>query len=592
MKTKMNQRAFTLYTALLSFVLILLAGLLVNTMINAERVSNEVILEVQAQSRMQSLADLTRADALQVVNYGIRNAIEEYTQQLDNPYLYAQQTTQWQDVIDDFSAFFFGAQNGSVIAGRIAANLHVIVQSGPRRIAGYTVTIQGGNETDLKLAIENVFAQTVSSGQNFLQVVKCTDATPPIECVGTFYVNLDFSQISDTEYEQLPSIHVKDDATGRELVEPVIPRGKFRIYVPLRIFRALKYAHEIAQGSLAGGGGILSPQFHAHLGELGVGMCDEFFGAAAINCGYRNAPFTRAPSPVGPSDPSPPIQGGNLCPADNVPPPIEHFMPKHVPLYCDALAIQFFPALCPQGTSTVIAYYDPADGVSRGQALSQLTQGLINQQVNVTIGNIPQSNDFVLLNNNVQIQPQVNSYDTKTISFQGINSLDSVAKCTKLTNTNVTLQFEERNLNYVVVDTRGPLHYEIKIVDSFAANLNTNQCIAYCLEEPALNVFIVGPTFTNNGPCAATACAPPGSYAPVCGNGYREYGEECDPQEQQSSCQGGDVCSSTCTCGPPPSLCVGSGPNGQLEPPEECDDGNNNNNDACSNTCRNNPPSP
>ena len=43
--------------------------------------------------------------------------------------------------------------------------------------------------------------------------------------------------------ERLPFIRVTDDATGRTITEPVIPRGKFRIYVPLRIFKALVCAH-------------------------------------------------------------------------------------------------------------------------------------------------------------------------------------------------------------------------------------------------------------------------------------------------------------------------------------------------------------
>lgn len=515
----MGQRAFTLFTALLGFILILLAGLLVNTMINSERVSNQVVLDVEAQSRMQSLADLTRADALQVVNYGIRNAIEEYTQTPDNPYLYAQQSTTWDSVIHDFSTFFFGAENGSIIAGRIAANLHVIVQSGPRRVGGFTVSIQGGNENDLKAAIETVLAQTNStgaggtSGQTFLQVVKCTENTPPVECVGTFYVNLDFSRIDDVQYEKLPSIHVRDETTGRELVEPVIPRGAFRIYVPLRLFRALKYAHEIAQGSaLASGGGLLSPAFHSHLGELGVGMCDEVDPAGEVVCGYRTKPFTLASLEMNAETQPPGVQGGNLCPSEQSGLGIfEQYFPTHVPLVCDSTAASL--GFCALGAN--ITYYNPQDASSRAAALTQLTQGIINSQVTVTLQNIPQTGDFELLTNEVDVRPTINSFITKDILFAGLTGLPfSQAKCSKLVNTNVTLRFEETNPNYIVVDSRAPLHYEVKIVDAFVANIHKNTCVSYCLAVDPNNP--IGGLFVNPDPgmgvCPISACAEEGKY--------------------------------------------------------------------------------
>lgn len=524
-----SSKGFTLFTALLSFILILLAGLLVNTMITSERTSNEVVLEVEAQSRMQSLADLTRADALQVVNYGIRNAIEEYSQNQGNAYPYSSQTLSWQSVQDDFSNFFFGSGNGSILAGRIAANLYVIVQSNPRKLAGYTITTKGGQEPEIKQAIQNVLSQTNAGSQSFLQVVSCESNTAPKDCVGTFYVNLDFSLLSDADYEKLPAIHVYDESTGRELVEPVIPRGKFRIYVPLRLFKALKYAHEIAQGQLANGGGLLSPAFHDHLGELGVGMCDSVDASGTVICGYRTAPFTPAAVSVGPNGPAAPITGGNLCPAEQAGLSLlESKYPKTVPLVCDTTAASL--GLCT--LNSTIASYNPSEAPSRASALTKLVQGIINSHVTVSLSAIPQSPDFQLLTNQLNIQPSISSFSTKDILFEGLaNVSPSEAKCSKLVNTNVTLRFEEKNLDYTVVDSRGPLHYEVRIVDSFVPQLSKNTCVSYCLDNSSgLGTFISPTLHPDAALCPQTACSAPSTYnpPPSCGNGVVNTGEECD----------------------------------------------------------------
>ncbi|MBM3282221.1 MAG: hypothetical protein FJY86_02675 [Candidatus Diapherotrites archaeon] len=546
-----TEKGFTLFTALLSFVLILLAGLLINTMINAERTSNEVVLEVEAQSRMQSLADLTRADALQVVNYGIRNAIEEYSQNQGNAYPYSSQTfagatpsAAWQNVQNDFSNFFFGQGNGSILAGRIASNLYVIVQSNPRTISGYTISTKGGQEPEIKQAIQSVLAQTNTTTQNFLQVVKCDHNTAPDKCVGSFYVNMDFSLLSDVEYEKLPAIHVYDEATKRELVEPVIPRGKFRIYVPLRIFKSLKYAHEIAQGQLAG---LLSQEFHDNLGKLGVGMCDGVDTSGEVICGYRTAPFTTASLSAGPNPPASPITGGNLCPSEqSAVSVIENNYPKNVPLICDAVADQL--NLCNAGQ--VVANYNPSEAPSRAAALAALVQQFINSHVTISLNNIVQTNDFQLLTNQIDIQPSVSSFATKDILFEGLKNISPTeGKCTKLVNTNVTLKFQENNLNYIVVDSRAPLHYDVRIVDSFVQNQSKTTCVSYCTSQSTLGQFINPDLDPASAVCSQTACSqtndPNYPILPTCGNGIVNFpSEECEPGMSFTLSDG-----TTATCG-------------------------------------------
>jgi hypothetical protein len=511
-----REKGFTLFTALLSFILILVAGLLINTMITAERTSNEVVLEVEAQSRMQTVADLTRADALQVVNYGIRNAIEEYTQTPDNQYPYSARTQKWQDVIDHFSNFFFGESGGSILAGRIASNLQIIVQSGPRKIGNYTIEIKGGQEPELKRAIQNALNETIAAGNEYVHVVQCDADTPPHECVGTFYVDLDFSLIDDEDYEKLPSIHVLDESTGRRIVEPVIPKGRFRIYVPLRIFKALKYTHEIAQGELAGGGGLLSEDFHNQLGALGVGLCDA--GA----CGYREEPFTVADEQIGPGRTAePPAVGGNLCPAEQAGlGNFENFYPRQVPLICDSTASSL--GLCALGET--ITTYDPAVGSSRAEAIATLTEGIIGESLSVALDGLEQSDDFRILDDSLNITVLSFGIPSKTISFEGVAGIPNTKSyCTKLTDTDVVIRFEETNEQYIVVDDRKPLKYEIRIVDSFSSDFEQEQCISYCLDSVGILDYIFGPPLASDaGVCPKTACAVPGSYDSNPGDGGGE----------------------------------------------------------------------
>ena len=70
------------------------------------------------------------------------------------------------------------------------------------------------------------------------------------------------------------------------------------------------------------------------------------------------------------------------------------------------------------------------------------------------------------------------------------------------------MQFEER-MNYVVVDARAPLHYNVKLVDNFSYSSTNDACTSYCLTTR------VGFTITGSydfSLCQQVKCAPPGTY--------------------------------------------------------------------------------
>ena len=109
----MNQRAFNLFTALVSFVLIMLAVLMVNTMTRTEERAIATVADLQQQSEMQTIADLRRGDAFQYVVFRIRHLMEEYFFRTD-VYIPVQKGRTWdQMVYDDFACARMGVNCGS-----------------------------------------------------------------------------------------------------------------------------------------------------------------------------------------------------------------------------------------------------------------------------------------------------------------------------------------------------------------------------------------------------------------------------------------------------------------------------------------------
>src|SRR3989344_5777779 len=88
-------KGFTLFTALVSIILIVLAVLLAQSMIRTERNVTDTISDIQEQQEMQAMADLARADAMQVFNFGIRYQIEQYLTNPQNSILITPDTWTW-----------------------------------------------------------------------------------------------------------------------------------------------------------------------------------------------------------------------------------------------------------------------------------------------------------------------------------------------------------------------------------------------------------------------------------------------------------------------------------------------------------------
>lgn len=257
----MNQKGFTLFTAMISFLLIILAALLVNSMITAERDIKDTVGEVRVQMEMESIADLARGDAIQVFNYGLRFTIEEWL--VGNPQRFYAPDYEWDDIKDGFaSRNFGGCVQGSpgcradAFAYRVAAHLLAILES-RTDFGSYDMTVRKDRD-ELRAAMEQVMFDSAQKN-DFFDVYECEETANFQNCVGTFYVTLDTSTLAPQDFEKLPMMTISNRATGRSIEKAVLQKGSFQIYIPLRLFKAFKGANLIAEGN--GNNGVFTDNF-------------------------------------------------------------------------------------------------------------------------------------------------------------------------------------------------------------------------------------------------------------------------------------------------------------------------------------------
>ncbi|VVB99257.1 Uncharacterised protein [uncultured archaeon] len=261
-----TSRGFTLFTALVAFILIVLSMLLVQSMVSTERSISEVITDVSQHETMMAVADLSRADALQVFNYYLRADIEDYVGRKDSPYQYFKSDPAgWKGLQQEFAKKRFGGstinvpgqapQESSQFAWRVAGHMINLLETTPDA-RGYSITLDKPDEAKMRDTLQKVFSQEAAKDE-FFEVIGCPDGKYT-GCVGTFYVTIDLSEASmdPITYESFPLVKVQEIQTGKTLKEAILPRGKFRVYVPVRMFKALAGAREVAYD-----GGLFSDTF-------------------------------------------------------------------------------------------------------------------------------------------------------------------------------------------------------------------------------------------------------------------------------------------------------------------------------------------
>lgn len=313
MRFGFNKKGFNLFTALISFLLIMLAVLLVHSMIQTQSNALRTIDQIESRSRLEATAEMARADAMQVFNYALRKKIEDWlvdeqtgVVQLDL------QHKSWEEIQKEFAESKFSSAQGSQFAFYTARSLEAFFYN-PVHFGNYKVEIE--NAQTLERSIKNAID---ISTDDFFTVVECQNGDPRTCKKGTFYVNLHLEKLSQEQYEDFPLIKVTDKATGEEIKEIILPKTTFRIFVPIRFFKAIAEARALTHFpatsafgyedtdwmDTANDAGLFSPKNHNEIEQMALGMCD--YG----KCAPRTNPLEKA-------EEDSLTEPGQFCPGDS-----------------------------------------------------------------------------------------------------------------------------------------------------------------------------------------------------------------------------------------------------------------------------------
>ena len=516
----MNKKGFNLFTALVAFVLIMLTALLVQSMIQSERNTADTITDTQRLAELQAVADMARADAFQVFNYKLRKKIEDWLGRPQN--VYTLNLENWKEIQNNYALTMFGGSGGGEQFASYVANAFESFFYSEQSFGVYSISLEGDLET-LEQELAAIVDESVDDG--FFQVVGCDDGDPKNCQNGTFYINLKVADIDAGKYERLPRIKVTDKATGDTIQQAVLPRRNFKIFVPLRLFKAIAEARALAHNIPTGVSatnennfntnvdyGLLSPRIHNEIEEMALGMCDYGY------CNYRSDPY------VPPTEKS---ISGSACPTSaSVASPLPHTVVCTQNLFdkgmCDTLAsetnITFTPSIKDDltdaleglvekrvcaiardldwrgddeelelqgvecngmvkvievGTSAPQSKNVWVEGTSSSGVLGYTSQ---NYSANKGFGagqDCPMSNDFGLVKTrNVGLFNDgsgVSSLQTiVSSSCTGLSGDASLQKghCAEVSSLKVTLGFKETNPIYMVDESRGGIEFKIKISDT------------------------------------------------------------------------------------------------------------------------------
>ncbi|MDO8627889.1 MAG: hypothetical protein Q7K42_05465 [Candidatus Diapherotrites archaeon] len=469
-KFHLGRKAFTLFTALIAFILIALVMLLIGNMIGTSKTNSEIIGSIEEQSTMQAIADLARADALQTFNYNVRRKLESYFLEPDNVIL-VRKDSQWNEIINDFEKQHFADKTTGVkkFAENATANIEDILRN-PRPVKGYDVKLVSSNAEELRSALNTAVLDT----ENLVEVVDCPEGKFS-ECnLGTFFVTLDLSQVPDEQYEKLPQIRVENLATGRVIKEPILPRGKFRIYVPIRLFRAISYGLEQAKNS----NGFFSSDFHAKIKSFGLGMCQE------KNCSPKNrleSGFVQ----IGENKICPGASGiyllADISGAEN--------NPVDLPFYSSPLNPLTYSASDPISQSnTFVSLIKKEICVKAETALKEI------EGMQLIPGNTCGGEANIL---DVQVSPKTFpttkvSGTVSSVSSLGFGTTESTQpikeyelNCTKASSINVRIGIREQDEGYIVdksIYKTPEAGFKIEIIDTYEPeNFNKWSCNATCV---------------------------------------------------------------------------------------------------------------
>lgn len=278
-----TKKGFTLFTALISLILVSISLALVFNMIATEETYLSLIQDQASMSDLITMGDLAKADAFNSFLISLRSTWEDRKSHANFVIDRADIDKNWTQFADDFVKRDFFEQN---FAGYFANSLYHQL-SYKQNPPGYAITIKkdiGTEQENGQLQSDNfnkIIEQIFKDGGEKVDVVDCDQVDD--HCSGSFYLTLDTTKISDENYEKLPIITVLRYKNNQVIQRPILNRQVYKIYIPWRGFQAFRVARRMALGAEEekenfptenNTTGLFKPELHNTLEQARLGFCD------------------------------------------------------------------------------------------------------------------------------------------------------------------------------------------------------------------------------------------------------------------------------------------------------------------------------
>lgn len=268
---KLNMLGFTLFTAMVSFIVIGIGVVVIQHMINSEQNYSQIISSLLNQQEMDSTKDIIRLDALQVFNLVYRAKFFEYfdanfsPEQTNDDYIdVGLDKPDWQVYQKDFTCeLFFGGPNcdGSKFSVYVANKIIGLLYEYSGYFKGqtywfriYDYSFQKTNPVDVTSPVDTTsitskqFTDALSQGLlgakkagKFTLLISC-DETDQSNCInGSFYTNIDLYNIDKSLYLNLPRVFLKRAYDDSSVDDAILPNNIISFFIPMRLYGALAF---------------------------------------------------------------------------------------------------------------------------------------------------------------------------------------------------------------------------------------------------------------------------------------------------------------------------------------------------------------
>ncbi len=272
---KLNMLGFTLFTAMVSFIVIGIGVVVIQHMINSEQNYSQIISSLLNQQEMDSTKDIIRLDALQVFNLVYRAKFFEYfdanfsPEQSNDDYIDVGLGKDWPTFQNNFTCemFFGGNCDGTKFSVFVANKIIGLLYEYSGYFKGstywfriYDYSWQKTNPLDITSPTttpsitQTQFTNALSEGLlgakdagKFMQLILC-DKTDQAKCEnGSFYTNIDLYSISPELYLNLPRVFLKRAYDDSSVDDAILPNNIISFFIPMRLYGALAFTRNTLQ---------------------------------------------------------------------------------------------------------------------------------------------------------------------------------------------------------------------------------------------------------------------------------------------------------------------------------------------------------